>query len=96
MAKEETPRVKTPPEEKYVNVRRQAPAPGLQEDAGNPNPVDPDVEPLNDVDRDDQPVADRARGVTGMWDREDESPDQELDPGEDVEIHHIPQEKKNG
>jgi hypothetical protein len=96
MAKEETPRVKTPPEEKFVNVRRQAPAPGLQEDAGNPNPVDPNREPMNDVDRDDQPVADRARGVTGMWDRQDADPDEELETGDDVEIHHIPGGKKNG
>ena len=96
MAKQETPRVKTPPEEKFVNVRRQAPAPGLQEDAGNPYPVDPNVEPSNDVDRDDQPIADRARDVIGMWDREDADPDEPLDTGEDVEIKHIPTEKKNG
>lgn len=96
MAKQETHRVKTPPEEKFVNVRRQAPAPGLKDDAGNPYPVNPDEEPMNTVDRDDQPVADRARGVVGMWDREDADPDETLETGEDVEIRHVPPEKKNG
>jgi hypothetical protein len=96
MAKQETPRVHTPPEERSVNVRRQAPAPGLQEDAGNPYPVDPNQEPLNDVDRDDQPVADRARGVVGMWDREDADPDETLETGDDVEVRHIPGGKQNG
>jgi hypothetical protein len=96
MAKQETRRVETPPEEKSVNVRHQAPTPGLDEDAGNPNPVETDEEPLNTVDRDDQPVADRARGVKGMWDREDADPDETLVTGDEVEVKHIPAEKKNG
>ena len=96
MAKEETRRVKTPPEEKSVNVRHQVRTPGLDEDAGNPNPVDPDEEPMNTVDRDDQPVADRARGVKGMWDRDDADPDETLVTGDAVEVKHIPAEKKNG
>ncbi|MDB5640761.1 MAG: hypothetical protein JWN07_78 [Hyphomicrobiales bacterium] len=96
MAQDNTPRVKTPPEESSVNVGRQAPAPGLQDDAGNPNPVDVEREPLNTVDRDDQPVADRAEGMKGLWDREDADPDETLETGDDVEVRHIPAEKHDG
>jgi hypothetical protein len=92
MAKQETPRVPISPEEK----KNQAQTPGLEEeDGGNPYVIDPSEEPLNTVDRDDQPVADRARGVKGMWDREDANPDETLESGDGVEVKHIPAEKKH-
>lgn len=92
----DTPRATTPPEQTSINVRRQAPAPGLQDDAGNPYPVDPNVEPENTVDRDDQPVADRARGQQGMWDRQDADPDAPMETGDEVEIRTIKKGDDNG
>lgn len=53
-----------------------------------PYAIDPSQEPVNVADNDDLPVADRARGVKGMWDRQDMDPDAEAETGDDVEIRH--------
>lgn len=56
----------------------------------DPYAIDPSQEPVNVADNADLPVADRARGVKGMWDRQDMDPDAEAETGDDVEIHRNP------
>lgn len=84
-------RPEIPPEQRSVNVRRQAPSPPLSDGGGdNPYEVDPQQEPTLAPDEADVgPIADRARGEPGLWDHQrldpDADPDAEPETGDDVE-----------